>query len=107
MARSSHSAVLVNRDVTAVGGGGGTKTYMLVFGGCPFTHGDSGQVNDGKNTNCFTNEMLILDLTCGATLGWVSNGGTKASRLPDANEATPVTPPSSPSPRSLHGWVAR
>eukprot|EP00039_Didymoeca_costata_P007362 m.98960 g.98960 ORF g.98960 m.98960 type:complete len:2628 (+) comp13656_c0_seq1:122-8005(+) len=60
MARSLHSAVIVK---------GENKKFMLVFGGCPFAHGD-GEL--GRNWHCVSDELLILDLTCGASSGWLT-----------------------------------
>ena len=82
LARSSHSAVLVDIDVYATDGSRSYKTLMFIFGGCPFHHGTSSQFGDGKNTVCYTDETLVLDLTCGATLGWIAVGSSISAMLP-------------------------
>lgn len=95
MARSSHSAVLVKDNTERPWGN--SKTYMVVFGGCPFTHAD-GNFQNGMNTNCYSDEMLILDLTCGATHGWVTHAGHPSAKLPVGGI---------PAPRSFHSAVYR
>lgn len=82
LARSSHSAVLVDVEVYATDGAVVDKTLMFIFGGCPFHHGTSSQFGDGKNTICYTDETLVLDLTCGATLGWIAVGSSISAMLP-------------------------